>query len=86
MEHHEESAKFYIILDANIDTQDKEILTPLHLVLLGGREIIVLKFLQKKTYKNLKNIIGELPKDLANKKNQKRIAIILDDDDNDDFN
>ena len=77
----EESVNFLLNLDANIDAQDKEKLTPLHLAVLGGREKIVLKLLQKNANKNLKNIRGELPIDLARKKNQKRIAMILDDDD-----
>ena len=77
----EESVNFLLNLDANIDAQDKEKLTPLHLAVLGGREKIVLKLLQKNANKNLKNIRGELPIDLARKKNQKRIAMILEDDD-----
>ena len=78
----EESVNFLLNLDANIDAQDKEKLTPLHLAVIGGREKIVLKLLQKNANKNLTNIRGELPIDLANKKNQKRIAMILDDDNN----
>ena len=34
----EESVNFLLNLDANIDAQDKEKLTPLHLAVLGGRE------------------------------------------------
>ena len=78
----EEAVNFLLNLEANINAQDKEKLTPLHLAVLGGREKIVLKFLQKNANKNLPNIRKELPIDLARKKNQKRIAIILDDDDN----
>ena len=77
----EESVNFLLNLEANINAQDKEKLTPLHLAVLGGREKIVLKLLQKNANKNLTNIRGELPIDLAKKKNQKRIAMILDDDD-----
>ena len=78
----EEAVNFLLNLEANINAQDKEKLTPLHLAVLGGREKIVLKLLQKNANKNLPNIRKELPIDLARKKNQKRIAIILDDDDN----
>ena len=77
----EESVNFLLNLDVNIDAQDKEKLTPLHLAVLGGREKIVLKLLQKNANKTLTNVRGELPIDLARKKNQKRIAAILDDDD-----
>ena len=40
----EESVNFLLNLDANIDAQDKEKLTPLHLAVLGGREKIVVLF------------------------------------------
>ena len=76
----EESVNFLLNLDVNIDAQDKEKLTPLHLAVLGGRETIVLKLLQKNANKTLINIRGELPIDLARKKNQKRIESILADD------
>ena len=64
----EESVNFLLNLDVNIDAQDKEKLTPLHLAL------------QKNANKYLTNIRGELPIDLARKKNQKRIESILADD------
>ena len=77
----EESINFLLNLGANIDAQDKEKLTPLHLAVIGGRDKIILKLLQKNANKNLANIKGELPIDLARRKNLKRIVLILEDDD-----
>ena len=76
----EEAVNFLLNLEANINAQDKEKLTPLHLAVLGDRENIVLKLLQKNADKNIPNVRGELPIDLARKKNKRKIEMILDDD------
>ena len=77
----EEAVNFLINLGADINAQDKEKLTPLHLAVLGENEQIVLKLLQKNANKNISNGKGELPIDLARKKNCTSIVNILDDDD-----
>ena len=77
----EEAVDFLISLGADINVQDKEKLTPLHLAVLGENEKIVSKLLQKNANKNLPNAKGELPIDLARKKNCASIVNILDDDD-----
>ena len=77
----EEAVNFLINLGADINAQDKEKLTPLHLAVLGENENIVLKLLQKNANKNISNAKGELPIDLARKKNCTSIVNILDDDD-----
>ena len=74
----EEAVNFLIYLNAKIDAQDKEKLTPLHLAALGGKEKIVLRLLQKNADKNLSNTKGELPIDLARKKNYVRIVQLLE--------
>lgn len=76
----EEAVNFLLNMGANINAQDKEKLTPLHLAVLGGKDKIVVKLLQKNADKTIMNIRGELPIDLARKKNKKNIEIILDDD------
>ena len=77
----EEAVNFLLNLVANINAQDKQKITPLHLAVIGGKEKIVLKLLQKNANKNITKSKGELPIDLARKKNQKRIVILLEDDD-----
>ena len=77
----EEAVNFLIYLGADINAQDKEKLTPLHLAVLGENENIVLKLLQKNANKSISNAKGELPIDLARKKNCTSIVNILDDDD-----
>ena len=77
----EEAVNFLLYLSDNINEQDKEKLTPLHLAVNEGRENIVIKLLQKNADKNLENNKGELPIDLARKKNYKKIEKILAEDD-----
>ena len=77
----EEAVNFLLNLNVNINEQDKEKLTPLHLATNEGREKIVLKLLQKNADRNLANNKGELPIDLARKKNHKKIAEILGEED-----
>ena len=77
----EESVNFLIGLNAFLDVQDKEKLTPLHLATLYNREKIVIKLLQNGADKNLKNSRGELPIDIARKKNFHNLVEILKDKD-----
>ncbi len=77
----EDSVNFLIGLNAFIDVQDKEKLTPLHLATLYNREKIVIKLLQNGADKNMKNSRGELPIDIARKKNYHTIVDILSDKD-----
>ena len=76
----EEAVNFLLNLKANINEQDKEKLTPLHLAVNEGKENIVIKLLQKNADKYLANNKGELPIDLAKKKNYKKIEEILSED------
>ena len=76
----EEAVNFLLYLDANINQQDKEKITPLHLAVNEGKENIVIKLLQKNADRYLPNIKGELPIDLARKKNYIRIEQILAED------
>ena len=75
----EESVNFLIGLNAFLDVQDKEKLTPLHLATLYNREKTVIKLLQNGADKNLKNSRGELPIDIARKKNFHNLVEILRD-------
>ena len=77
----EESVNFLIGLNCNINAVDKEKLTPLHLATLYNRENIVIKLLQNGADKSLKNSKGELPIDIARKKNFHSIVNILEDKD-----
>ena len=77
----EESVNFLIGLNAFLDVQDKEKLTPLHLATFYNREKIVIKLLQNGADKNLKNSRGELPIDIARKKNFNNLVEILRDKD-----
>ena len=65
----EESVYLSLNSDTNIDAKDKEKLNPLHLAILGGKEIISIKIITKNANKNIKNIRGELPIDLNKNKN-----------------
>ena len=76
-----DSAKFLIGLNADINAQDKGKLTPLHLACLYNRENLVIQLLQNGADKNLKNSRGELPIDIARKKNFYSIVNILEDKD-----
>ena len=53
----------------------------MHLAALGGKEKIVLRLLQKHADKNLVNNKGELPIDLARKKNYTNIVALLENTD-----
>ena len=77
----EEAVNFLLNLNVNINEQDKEKFTPLHLATSEGRENIVLKLLQKNADRNLENIKGELAVDIARKKNHRKIAEILGEED-----
>ena len=49
----EESVKLSLNSDINTNAKDKEKLTPLHLVILGGREKISIKIIIKNSNKNI---------------------------------
>ena len=76
-----DSIKFLIGLDADIDAQDKDKLTPLHLATLYKREKIVIQLLQNGADTSLKNKKGEMPINFARKKNLTSIVNILEDKD-----
>ena len=76
----EEAVNFLLILNSDINEQDKEKFTPLNVATKEGRENIVIKLLEKNADKNLPNNKGELPIDIARKKNYKKIVQILSED------
>ena len=76
----EEAVNFLLYLDADINQKDKENITPLHLAANEGRENIVIKLLQKNADRYIPNNKGELPIDIAQKKNYIRIEQILAED------
>ena len=73
----EDSVKFLIGLNAEVNAMDKNELTPLHLAVLHNRKNIVIKLLQYGAIKDITNTRGETPKFIAWKKKYKDIFNIL---------
>ena len=73
----DDSIKFLINLNAEINSFDKNELTPLHLATLYNKKNIVIKLLQNGAIKDVTNSKGETPLYLAWKKKYKEIYNIL---------
>ena len=72
-----ESIKFLINLNAEINSFDKNELTPLHLATLYNKKNIVVKLLQNGAVKDVTNSKGETPLYLAWKRKYKKIYDLL---------
>ncbi len=76
----EEAVNFLLNFGVDINAQDNQKLTPLHLAVVCDKDKIVLKLLQRNADKNIKDYKGKLAIDTARKKNRKKIIFLLEDD------